>query len=251
MKTEKPTLLIDGDTLVYEACFAVETPIHWGNDWWTLHADAAEAKQKIDAEVVELVEKLDAGGYKVCLSHPENFRKTIDPTYKSNRTSRKPICYGEVKAYVKEAWDAVMWPNIEADDCMGILATADPENTIIVSIDKDMRGVPARVYNYRKPELGVVSISEAEADRFHLIQTLTGDTVDGYSGCPGIGPKRAEAIADGGWEAVVEAYAKAGLGEEFAITQARLARILRSGEYIKKTGRIKRYWTPGVKHAAA
>lgn len=249
--SKKPTLLIDGDILIYEACFAVETPIHWGNDWWTLHADAAEAKQKIDAEVVELVETLDAGGYKVCLSDSHNFRKDIDSSYKSNRTTRKPICYAEVKAYIREAWEAVVWKNLEADDCMGILATEDPDNTIIVSIDKDMRQIPGRVYNWRNPDHGIVTISQQEADRFHLMQTLTGDAVDGYAGCPGIGPKRAEAIVDGGWPAVVEAYEKAGLGESHAVTQARLARILRAGEYAKKSGRVKHLWTPEVKNVTA
>jgi hypothetical protein len=37
-------------------------------------------------------------------------------------------------------------------------------------------------------------ITEAQADRFHMIQTLTGDVTDGYPGCPGIGPVKAEQI---------------------------------------------------------
>jgi DNA polymerase-1 len=89
----------------------------------------------------------------------------------------------------------------------------------------------------------VSEITEAEADRTHLIQTLTGDRTDGYPGCPGIGEKRAEAIADGGWSAVVESYEKAGLGEEYALTQARMAYILRHGDYKRGTVRL---WTPSV-----
>jgi DNA polymerase-1 len=75
------------------------------------------------------------------------------------------------------------------------------------------------------------------------MQTLTGDRVDGYPGCPGIGPARAEKIVDGGWDAVVDTYAKAGLNESVALVQARMAYILRKGDYIKSSSRV-RLWTP-------
>lgn len=242
VKVSKPHILIDGDILIYEASFGVEKSIHWGDDMWTLHADAREAKQRLDVQIVELVETLDAGKYTICLSDSENFRKDLDPSYKANRNSRKPVVYREVKDYVLDAWKAQVWPRLEADDVIGILATKLTD-TVIVSIDKDFKTVPARIYNPSKPELGIYTVTKEEADRWHLIQTLTGDRVDGYSGCPGIGPKRAEQIVEGGWPAVVEAYVKAGLSEEVAITQARLARILRKGDYTKKTRRVK-LWTP-------
>lgn len=242
VKVSKPHILIDGDILIYEASFGVEKPIHWGNDMWTLHADAREAKQRLDVQIVELVEALDASKYTICLSDFENFRKDLDPSYKSNRNSRKPVVYREVKDYVLDAWKAQIWPRLEADDVIGILATK-LKNTVIVSIDKDFKTVPARIYNPSKPELGIYTVTPEEADRWHLIQTLTGDRVDGYSGCPGIGPKRAEVIVELGWPGVVEAYVKAGLSEEVAITQARLARILRKGDYTKKTRRVK-LWAP-------
>jgi DNA polymerase-1 len=41
------------------------------------------------------------------------------------------------------------------------------------------------------------------------------------------------------WEAVKGAFKKAGFGEQEALCQARVARILRSGEYDKKTGNVK------------
>jgi DNA polymerase-1 len=79
-----------------------------------------------------------------------------------------------------------------------------------------------------------------------MIQTLTGDTVDGYSGVPKVGAVTAnKMLADKDmpvkdmWEIVVKAYEKAGMNEQDALQQARVARILRHGEYDKKTGEVK------------
>ena len=65
------------------------------------------------------------------------------------------------------------------------------------------------------------------------IQTLTGDVTDGYAGLKGVGPKSAEKIlgARPTWDAVVAAYQKQELTEDYALTQARLARILRSSDW--------------------
>jgi DNA polymerase-1 len=162
---------------------------------------------------------------------------------------RKPVVFQALRDYMIDNWDCQLWHRLEADDVMGILATSKP-NSIIVSADKDLRTIPTRVYNPSKPDLGVIEVTRAEADRNHLIQTLTGDRTDGYPGCPGIGPARAEKIVDGGWEAVVECYVKAGLNETVALSQARLARILRKGDYVKKTGLVK-LWSPQAKKVAA
>ena len=59
--------------------------------------------------------------------------------------------------------------------------------------------------------------------------------MDGYKGVPGIGAKGAEKLlaeAQGKeWEVIRGAYEKAGLTEEDALRNARLARILRPNEY--------------------
>ena len=97
-------------------------------------------------------------------------------------------------------------------------------------------------------------MDEAQANYHHLLQALTGDTVDGYAGCPGVGPVAAEKIlkefmaeeafdVKAAWSAVVEAYSKKGLGEEEALTQARVARICRAEDYDFKRKTVK-LWTP-------
>lgn len=241
-------ILIDGDILCYTVASKVEKAINWGDDFWTLHSDLKEAKQRVDVDVVEFVEILGGTDFKVCLSDPLNFRKNVYPQYKHNRVGvRKPTVFNELRQYIVDTWSVQQWKNLEADDVMGILATGK-KKAVIVSADKDMKTVPGRFYNPSKPEQGIVEVSLADANRQHLMQTLTGDRTDGYPGCPGIGEVRAEKIVEGGWEAVVEAYVKAGLNEATAVEQARMAYILRHGDYNKKTKEV-RLWRPKSKVA--
>ena len=83
-----------------------------------------------------------------------------------------------------------------------------------------------------------------EADRWHLAQTLIGDPTDNYKGCPKIGAVGAKKILDKdcSWAAVVAAYEKAGLSEEDALAQARVARILRFEDVDEDMNPI--LWTP-------
>ena len=244
-------ILFDADMLVFEVCSAVETEIQWENDLWTLHADAGEAKAILDERVMGIVDKIlnklkYTGRYEIimCFSDDEhNFRKTILPTYKANRANkRKPVCYKSVKEWVKENYTSYQRPTLEADDCIGILATLK-QNTVIVSADKDFKSIPGRFYNYRKEEF--YELSEDEADYWHMFQTLVGDVADNYSGCPGVGEKTAEKILANGhsWDIVVDQFEKKGLTEHDALIQARVARILRKDDYDYKNKKVI-LWTP-------
>ena len=75
-----------------------------------------------------------------------------------------------------------------------------------------------------------------------MYQTLVGDSTDNYKGCPAVGAKTADKLLQENgatWQTVVDAFADKGLGEEIAIENARLARILRDGEYNFKTKKVK------------
>jgi DNA polymerase-1 len=107
-----------------------------------------------------------------------------------------------------------------------------------------------------------------------MVQSLAGDRVDGYAGCPGIGMERSKRIlsdpkelvpehgvvtrgarkgqattkwvskpTDSMWRCIVTHYEKAGRDEAEALLNARLARILRAGEYDRETGAVK-LWVP-------
>lgn len=254
-------LLIDGDVVAFQCAASREQAIEWAEGYWTWSVSFTEVTNAIVKTVENIREKLD-GEPVLCLTDPDhNFRKDILPTYKLHRaTVKKPLVLLSVKQWMVDELGAVMRPGLEGDDVMGILGTRPGKGEkIIVSIDKDMKTIPGNyvrtkaVVNAEGVELvgafDVVEITEDEADYNHLFQTLTGDVTDGYSGCPGVGPKKAEGIIQLGatiadnWQAVVAAYAKAGLGEEEALRQAQVARILRASDYdFKKKEPIP--WTP-------
>ena len=127
---------------------------------------------------------------------------------------------------------------------MGIYATREPGQHIIVSPDKDMRQIPGDLYNLKDP---VETIDREEARRWHLIQTLAGDQTDGYAGVPGIGIKRAVTLFENEgytWETVVNAFAAKDLDEDVALRNARLAKILHFENYDFDTKTVKPWLPP-------
>jgi hypothetical protein len=75
---------------------------------------------------------------------------------------------------------------MEADDLLGINQTKD---TIICTIDKDLRQVPGQHYNFVKDEIFTVNLQEGLL--WFYTQMLTGDASDNISGIRGIGLKKA------------------------------------------------------------
>ena len=88
-------------------------------------------------------------------------------------------------------------------------------------------------------------IDENTANYNFCTQVLKGDSSDGYSGLVGCGTIKASRVLDGTkdltncWEAVLREYTRAKYSIDDAYHQARLARILREGEYDYKTNKVK------------
>jgi DNA polymerase-1 len=242
------TLLIDADILVFRTAIACEETVCWDKqeELWTLTADMKEAKSRVEDEVAHLMEVLGGTYALMCFSDRPTFRHKMYSRYKANRKNRRPVIFGPLREWVKQTWPWECWPELEADDVMGILSKshAVPSPKIVVSDDHDLESVPCNLYQPMHPERGVRKITYAKARRNHLKQTLTGDSGDNYPGCPGVGPKRAEAILkEGTWKEVVEAYAAKGLNEEEALLQARLAQILPTRLYDINTHKVT-LWKP-------
>lgn len=248
----KPILLLDGDLILYRSAIACEREVKWDDENWVLWANEENAWEAITSSIDHFKEHLDADRTILCFSEGKSFRYGLCPDYKSNRVGqRKPLGYSSLVKRARDTYESRSFKGLEADDVMGILSTRPSKHRlIIVSDDKDMKTIPG--FLFRQGELK--EISEAEADYWHLYQTLIGDTADGYAGLPGCGPKTAEKILqwipnDGSddravatWSHIVKAFEAKGLTADDALLQARLARILRASDF-SNTKEVK-LWTP-------
>lgn len=249
--SDKPLLLIDGDEMVFRACAAVEQEVRFNVilgeiDWkeppiHILGSNPVQAREVLDEMLERFFERFESRDHLLCFSAPPNFRYSVWPDYKNNRAhSRKPLCFVELCEQVKRDFKCKSFPGLEADDVIGIIATSPSKRRkIIISQDKDFLTIPSQVW--RQGEL--VNVTEAQADYYHMFQTLVGDTSDGYKGCPGVGKVKAEKLLaspdqypgetyrDAMWREVVQQFEKAKLTEQDALTQARLARILRFSDW--------------------
>ena len=224
-------LLVDADFIVYKSCAAAETEIDWGDDVILVTSKFSEAYKNVLKELHKIRDQFiwDSPELILFFSDSKNFRKKIYPAYKGHRNRKKPCGYRRVIEELKKEYNVIRMPELEADDAMGIYATANTGN-IIVSPDKDMRQIPGRVYNLDE----TIHVTPEEGARWHLIQTLAGDQTDGYGGVPGIGVKRAIALLDKDgytWDTVVKAFKSKELDEDVALMNARLAKILTHTDY--------------------
>ena len=241
------TLLIDADHLIHSACAACECDIRW--DEWinTLHLEQGDVKDFIAMRLAYWQELTESNEVVMCFSDYPSFRYDIWPEYKANRIGkRKPLGMRDIRQWVHKEYTCRSMAGLEGDDVMGILATnGSYPNPIIVSIDKDMRTVPCSLLAGEEVE----TVTQLDANRSWMKQALTGDTSDGYPGLKGVGPVSAEKILGPAsnlaemWAAVVTAYQKAGFTMKDALTNARMARILRHGDYDFDLSTV-RLWDP-------
>ena len=270
-KNPKRVLLIDGDVICYRIALTAQVAMNWADegqpDLWTAWFKEEETAHRFRATIENLKEKLDADYAILALTDTNNWRYDVMPDYKSNRKLvPKPLALRFLREHATDAWGAYLKPWLEGDDILGMLATKPDflpkTDKIIVTIDKDLKTIPGRHYHMDKPDLGIFEVNEEEADYWHLYQTLTGDKTDGYPGCPGVGPAKAERFlkeklaaeitehvlkrgpragqtekrivevpATSPWHTVKSLYEAHGFTEEAALQQARVARILRSSDY--------------------
>ena len=237
------SLLIDADYIVYKCCASNETEIDFGEDLIVVTSNFSQAYEHVERELYSIAECLGCFDDSILFfSDSVNFRKSLDPAYKGHRNRKKPCGYKRVINKLREQYNVIVMPSLEADDALGIYATKE-QGHIICSPDKDMRQIPGQLYNLTDE---VVTITAEEGRRWHLIQAMSGDQTDGYSGIPGIGIKRAADLLEKNgcsWQTVVEAFADKDLPEEVALLNARLAKILQVNDYDFTNSKPK-LWNP-------
>lgn len=178
--------LIDQDLLCYRCAASAEQD------------NFGIAVYRIDELLDNILTKTNATSYRAFLTGPNNFRKTIYPEYKANRTQPKPKHLKDLQEYSIEKLNAEFAPDtLEADDALAINQT---EDTIICSLDKDLLQVPGNHFSWEitgkgwsRPDIFVTQ-TELEGLRLFYQQCLKGDTSDNIKGVEGIGTKKAEKL---------------------------------------------------------
>ena len=224
-------LLIDADFTVYKNCASAEDEIDFGEDVIMVVSRFSEAYNNVKNEINKIKSNYlwDVPELILFFSDSVNFRKKIYADFKGSRQRKKPCGYKRVINKLRDEYELVIMPTLEADDAMGIYATTNPD-CIICSPDKDMRQIPGRLNTLSE----TLVISEEEGYKWWLIQSLAGDQTDGYAGAPGFGVKTATKYLDANgytWESIVEAYKSKGLSEDIALMKTRLAKILTANDY--------------------
>lgn len=241
----KRVALIDADTILYATASVSEMCVKGGGldgeDQWIPTMSNVQAYNQVVAGFDKLVEAVKADDAIICLSDRANFRYGILPTYKGNRVeTRRPPMLVTLRTLLQKhkPFPVLLVKGLEADDLCGICSgtiSAAGKKPIICSEDKDLKTIPGSLYQKGKLE----EITPAQADHNWLYQTLVGDSTDGYKGCPNVGPVKALKILaeiegkpwPDKWARIVDEYLFRGATEECALTQARVARILRHTDW--------------------
>jgi len=154
-------------------------------------------KGNVNSMIKGILEAVNADDYVLYLTGKDNFRDELTDTYKANRKDvAKPLHFKDIKEYLIKTRQVEIIDGMEADDAMGInqrpMKLTDEQQTCICSLDKDMRMIAGRHYNWRK---GIRdTVTQADGDRWFWTQLLTGDATDNIIGLKGIGPKKAEKL---------------------------------------------------------
>jgi 5'-3' exonuclease len=180
-------LLFDIDSLLYSACFNVDSP--------------EEAMFKFDESYQKVINDLGEF-YEVEEVIPfglskNNFRKFITKTYKANRSKEKPQYFSILCQYVAKYYDPIQANGMETDDLVAIYREKiGAENCIIISIDKDYNQFPfTKIYNYYKKNFQTFSKEDALYNFYE--QMIVGDTADNINFCKGYGKAYAKKLFKG------------------------------------------------------
>lgn len=144
--------------------------------------------------IEDIIEVCQAENYQLYLTGKGNFREqvaTIQP-YKGNRTADKPVHHQAIRDYLISQWGAEVIEGMEADD---VLAMRQTDTTVIASIDKDLKQVKGKHYNWRTDDCPTHVTEEVGTYNFYY-QLLVGDRTDNIPGIPGMGPVKAKKLLE-------------------------------------------------------
>ena len=116
-------LLIDADFIVYKNCASCEDEIDFGDDVILVTSKFSEAYKAVKRDIEKITNQYMDPDVYLFFSDSKNFRKQILPEYKGHRNRKKPCGYKRVINQLKNEFNVITLPELEADDAMGIFAT--------------------------------------------------------------------------------------------------------------------------------
>lgn len=187
--------LCDGDIFAFRCAAAAESE------------DEGIAKYYVDKLLDECLVAVGADSFQMYLSGATNFRYKVYPEYKANRLEQpRPRHLAYLRDYLVSSLSAVISDGCEADDLLGI-EQCRSQNTVIVSLDKDLLMIPGKHYSWEisgaskngrwTKEAKFQTVSYTDSLRWFYTQVLTGDNADNIKGAPGVGKVGAAKILAG------------------------------------------------------
>lgn len=253
VKATDKLLVIDADTIVYNACLAAEYTVELLPDSFYTREELLEIEEKYHEEdgvyyasdimvcksyvtnkLKKILELTGASKFQLHLSMGrDNFRYKLYPEYKANRIGKRvPLHLAEMKVWLYETMGAYIHTEVEADDAVVAIKRYLKDDCIICAVDKDvLNAVEGTHFNYYESSVHNIDMcwvaTEFETARlFPYRQALVGDSSDNIKGVPNIGVKKAKNLIPdctaNPLEILVATYVQAGLKKEDAITAYRL-----------------------------
>ena len=193
-------LLVDADSLLYYACHFPEDSLM---EFPTEEEQIEEAKFRVGNKIQEITNNVE-GWFNITrtllfVGGDNNYRYLIYPEYKANRRNAVRSPYLPiVKKYIIEELEAIPSHGSEADDYLYEAWKLADNNTVVATIDKDLKSSCYGIfYDYRPYDdtIGRFYTVTEEESRLNLaMQLITGDTSDGVNLCPKKGQRYAEKV---------------------------------------------------------
>ena len=187
-------VIFDADSLIYASCFKSKEDRENEDDLFETDVETAFNKfsESMSKLLSFLEEQVSVDDFVICNGSKNNFRKDITPTYKLNRTQKRPDILKELHEVVKLSYNSVWGDGVETDDVVATLWAEEVEkngvdSVIIMSLDKDYKQFPCWFYDYNYKKRELIKISEEEAYRNFYSQMIVGDSADNIKVCKGYG----------------------------------------------------------------
>lgn len=155
---------------------------------------------RVEDRIRKILTHTNCSSYKIFVSGKDNFRYGINPQYKANRTAPDPVHRKAAHQFILDEWNGQEATGHEADDALGC---SQNEDTIICSLDKDLRMIPGKHFSWEISRKGVIirepefaEVSYMDGIKHFYKQMIIGDTSDNIFGVVGLGKAKAAKIID-------------------------------------------------------